>query len=329
MRSLGQGSSGRLDASGCDSRIPRDQGRRAHSCMAARGAGPKRFAGRSRPPQPVPACPSARLRPARSTRWRRRREAPPPRPAFVPSGPRASHWVSHWVPHAEPQARGECPVSSLGAATLAPATAFFFFYLTPHRRTSGAAPVAGPGSQAATTGLRRAPALLGREGRAPATPSARAASPRRTPDEAANPNPRLKCFSNPQTASALRARPLQGPGLWEAGASFSAAPTSGPARCLQSWCSRGPTRVAGRVPRGSGVGSVGSGLCLGRRALRGREVGSRPGPPLLRCVETPEACPKQGIRRESGEDQVCVQRPTARRHRSETLRLRRPSLSHQ
>lgn len=125
------------------------------------------------------------------------------------------------------------------------------FYLTPHRRTSRAARVAGPGSQAATTGLRRAPALLGREGRAPATPSARAASPRRTPDEAANPNPRLKCFSNPQTASALRARPLQGPDLWEAGVSFSAAQTSGPARCLQSWCSRGPTWVAGCSLRGS------------------------------------------------------------------------------
>lgn len=148
MRSLGQGSSGRLDASGCDSRIPRDQGRRAHSCMAARGAGPKRFAGRSRPPQPVPACPSARLRPARSTRWRRRREAPPPRPAFVPSGPRASHWVSHWVPHAEPQARGECPVSSLGAATLAPATAFFFFLpysAPPHVRSSSGSWARVPG----------------------------------------------------------------------------------------------------------------------------------------------------------------------------------------
>lgn len=128
------------------------------------------------------------------------------------------------------------------------------FYLTPHRRTSRAARVAGPGSQAATTSLRRAPALLGKEGRPPATPSARAASPRRTPDETANVNPQLKRFSNRQTASALRARPLQGPGLWEAGASFSAAPRSGPARCLQSWGSRGPTRVAMRALRGSTAG---------------------------------------------------------------------------
>lgn len=130
------------------------------------------------------------------------------------------------------------------------------FYLTPHLCTSRAARVAGPGSQAATTSLQRVPALLEREGRAPTTPSARAASPRRTPDEAANPNPRLECFSNSQTAFSLRARPLQGPDLWEAAASFSAAPKSGPARCLESWCPRGSTRVAGRALRGSTAGEL-------------------------------------------------------------------------
>lgn len=46
----------------------------------------------------------------------------------MPSGPRASHRV----PHAQPQERGECPVSSLGAATLAPATAFLPHSAPPH-----------------------------------------------------------------------------------------------------------------------------------------------------------------------------------------------------
>lgn len=59
MRSLGQGSSGCLDASGCDPPIPRDQGRRAHSCTGCQRCGPKRFAGRSRPPQAVPPLASA------------------------------------------------------------------------------------------------------------------------------------------------------------------------------------------------------------------------------------------------------------------------------
>lgn len=246
VRSLGQGSSGRLDASGCDSPIPRDQGRRAHSCMAARGAAPSALQAapaRHSLSQPVPPLASAPHGPQDGGEGARRPHRGQP---LCPPGrgpPTGS-------PHAEPQARGECPVSAPRHSRRP--QHFFFFYLTPHRRTSGAARVAGPGSQAATTGLWRAPALLRREGRAPATPSARAASPRTTPEEAANPNPRLKCFSNPQTASALRARPLQGPGLWEAGASFAAAPTSRPARCLQSWCSRGPTRVAaGRALRGS------------------------------------------------------------------------------
>lgn len=58
-----------------------------------------------------------------------------------------------------------------------------------------------------------------------------------------------------------------------------------------------------RIDGGSGVGSVGSALCLDRRALCGREGGSRPGAPLLHCVETPEACLKQGFGRGPG---VCL-----------------------
>lgn len=93
------------------------------------------------------------------------------------------------------------------------------FYLTQQRRTSEP-----PLSWARVSNGDDEPpavaALLGREGRAPATPSALAASPRRTPHEAANPNSPFGGFTNPQSASALKARPLQGPGLWEVGASF-------------------------------------------------------------------------------------------------------------
>lgn len=127
MRSLGHGSSSRPDASGCgcDPPVLRDQGRRAHSCMGLPEVRPHALC---RPRWPSTACPSARLHPARSARWRRTREAPPSRPAFVPSRPRASPRV----PHAEPRARGECPDSSLGAATLEPATAFLPHSTPPH-----------------------------------------------------------------------------------------------------------------------------------------------------------------------------------------------------
>lgn len=144
---------------GCDPPIPHDQGRRAHSCMAARGAA------LCRPRWPSIACPSARLHPARtrSARWRRTHEAPPPRPAFVPSGLRASHRI----PHAEPQARGECPVSSLGAATLERAAAFLPHSATAHVR---APRLAGPGSQTATTSLPRSPHSWGGRAERPPRP---------------------------------------------------------------------------------------------------------------------------------------------------------------
>lgn len=56
--------------------------------------GPARSAGRTDTPLPAPPLPIAR--------WRRRHEAPPPRPVFVPSRPRASHRA----PRRAPDTRG-------------------------------------------------------------------------------------------------------------------------------------------------------------------------------------------------------------------------------
>lgn len=144
---------------GRDLRLPRHQGRRAPSCAPARCAAPR--APQAAPPllRPAPplrpARPAARPRPARPARWRRRPEAPPPRPAFVPSRPRASHRA----PRRSRKRAGAAGVSTLGAATLAPATASLPHF-EPNRRASGGGPgEPGRGSQAATASLPGAPAL--------------------------------------------------------------------------------------------------------------------------------------------------------------------------
>lgn len=196
---------------GCDPPIPHDQGRRAHSCMAARGAAPcalqAALALHCLPLRsPAPRTDAVRKMEANA------RGAPTAaslcalRAAGLPQGP----------PRGAPGTRRMSRLESRRRDTRASRSLFTSL-------SNGARPSAPLSWARVSNGDDEPPAvaaLLGREGRAPATPSALAASPRRTPHEAANPNSPFGGFTNPQSASALKARPLQGPGLWEVGASF-------------------------------------------------------------------------------------------------------------
>lgn len=150
-----RGSSGRPDASGCDPLIPHDQGRRAHSCQRC---GPTRSAGRAGPPQPALSLASTPHRPQDGGEGARRTHCgqplcPPGRGPPTGSPTRSPRHAGNARSRVSAQRHSRRPQP---------------FYLTPRRRTSLAAGVAGPGSQTATTGLPRAPALLGLGG-----PSAR------------------------------------------------------------------------------------------------------------------------------------------------------------
>lgn len=320
-------------AGGRDLRLPRHQGRRAPSCTPARCAAPRApqaAPALRRPPgrSPPPRAPRRSPPPARSARWRRRPEAPPPRPAFVPSRPRASHRA----PRRAASARGR-PGSRLSAPRhsrrLRP------LYLTSNRTV--ARPEAAPGSRAGGPRLRLPasrgrPRSSGRKDRAPATPSARHAPPRRTPEAPANPNPPRGGFTNPQPASATRARPLSGPGLWEAGPSWGRRRRPD---ARASWAVRGP---------GAHEGGRACALSSGRLA-EGARRGVRPGPgdgPRSRAPSTLAGRPRgrgpspsRGRRPlggawDAGGDKEWGVGPAARCRRSETPRRgERPGLPHQ
>lgn len=138
-------------AGGRDLPLPRHQGRRAPSCTPARCAAP-------RAPQAAPPLrrPPRRSPPPRAPRTvaAKARGAPTPaslcalQAAGLAQGPTPSR------KHA-----GAAGVSTLGAATLAPATASLPHF-EPNRRASGGGPgEPGRGSQAATASLPGAPAL--------------------------------------------------------------------------------------------------------------------------------------------------------------------------
>lgn len=299
LRSLCQGSSGRPTASARDRPIPRDQGRRAQQLRGCQMCGPARSAGRTGPPLPAP--------PLSLAKWRRRHEAPPPRPAFVPSRPLASHRAPRRAPDTRglPRSQGS---ASRHSRRLRPS------YLTSNgtdaRPERPGELGQGPSLRLPTS--RGLPHSSGKEDRAPAAPSVRTAPPRRTPEAAANRNPWRGGVTNPKAASATRARPLNGPGLWEAGASFAAAPTLVPAGWLAVPM---PTPLAGRASspwvrcgrRAPGVQS-----CARRQGGRSqascshlRSRGNRGG----------VACAARGIRAENvvGRASRCTVPPVCRR----------------
>lgn len=204
MHSPGQGSSGRRAASGCDPPIPCDQGRCAHSCTAARGAAPRALQAAPALHSPALHSPALRSPPPGTVRKMEANARGAPtaaslcalRAAGLPQGP----------PRGVPSTRG-MPRLESWRPTLEPATAFL-----PHSAPPPHVPSGPPGWAGGPR--RRRPASRGRTH----SWSGRAKRPPRPPPlpllpegahDAANPNPPFGCFTNPQPASARRARPLQ------------------------------------------------------------------------------------------------------------------------